>query len=439
MKRLTIFLGIAAILLVSGCNEPFDVDDKEAEEKIVEAFKIPVEGEVTEPQENDAYPYISLTKAQQGVSDKANAFGIEMFKDLVKENKTNKNVVFSPLSLSMALALTSSGAQGQTLAEMAKALGFEGLSSADIGSYYKQILSSMVSADKKTAISSANAVWTSYDLKQGFVDEVEALYDAKIENLDFSGSPDKAMKTINDWAKEKTNGLIPQFLKEPLAKDVVMLLTNALYFNGKWSCGPYSQTDSEFKGIAENKAVKTKFFLGQQQILSYFGADASVIKLPYGNGSFSMVFVLPAEGLDFKAFVSQLPADRWAQWMSHMTYHYVQFDIPEYKTSSRFDDMKSALMARGMVIPFTGAAEFGRMTSRQLFISNVFQEAVIEVSGIGTEAAAVTGVEMKDGCAGPDDNPEPISFIADRPFLYAVVENSHNTLLFLGQHVTADK
>lgn len=448
MKRFSLFLLVAA-LMICGCNgiENGNGDDPvngEVQRTGVNPFTEPVEGNVTLPQGNDAYPNIQLTKAEQGVSTQEKNFGIEMFKDIVKDKNYAQNVVFSPFSLSLALSLTASGACGETLSEMTAALGFKGFTSQEVGSYYDKLLKAISSVDSNTLLESANAVWSQYDLRKEYVTEASQYYDAKVERTDFSGDPTGSQKKINAWAKEKTHGMIEKILEQP-DSDLRVALTNALYFKAKWSYGPYYSTSAEpftdiDSTVSSCRFFKVENFASIRNLPSYFGKDASVIKIPYGNSSFSMVFALPGEGVDYRDFVSYLTAERWEQWLSHMSSDKVYFKIPVFEDACDMKNLVPALQARGMNRPFSPlAADFSKMCDKQLYINMVIQKAKVKVDNEGTEAAAVTLIGMKDGSAGPGEEPVIRYFIADRPFIYAIVENSHNTLLFLGQHVVASK
>lgn len=433
MKHYIVLFCLSAVLFCCGCDNGNDpVNNGE------DPFKTDVEGDITLPQGNDAFPYIVLTKSEQGVSTGANAFGIDMFKDVVKDSGPKKNAVFSPFSLSLALSLTASGAQGNTLSEMAEVLGFKGYTSEEIGSYYNKLVTALATADKGTVISSANAVWTAADLKKDYVNEVTKYYDARIEKMDFAKDPAGCTRKINDWTREKTNGLIEKIFDGTLQPDIRTVLTNALYFNGKWSSGPMETRKRDFNGI-DGTVKQCDFFYNTQSLNSYFGQDASVIKIPYGNAAFSMVFVLPEENTDFTDFVSYITAERWEKWLSHLSTNEVFFNIPAFKDQGDFKQLRDILEKRGMKKAFTGSADFSKMSNETLYISDVLQKATIDVNNTGTEAAAVTAIMMKDSSIGVGGEMEIKPFIADRPFLYAIVENSHNTLLFIGQHVTVSK
>lgn len=380
--------------------------------------------------DNDTYVPVTLTRAQEEVAASEVDFGIDLFSSIASQEKGN--VMISPFSASLCLSLIASGADGQTYAQMASAMGFEGFSSEQIGSYYRTMTDALLKADSSTKIAVANAVWAAKDLKirSEYVSEVKEYYNAKVDNLDFGKS--SAVNTINKWASDNTNGMIKKVLDQtdPMIR---MVLANALYFKGTWTGGPYDKGDMQFRNI-DGVTSSVKSFTGHKSIQSYFGKDASVISLPYGNGAFNMIVVLPAEGADFNAFVNGLTAEKWTFWRQSLGDCEVEFRIPTFKSEYRMaDNFKAALQAMGMVLPFTGDADFSRMCSQEsLYISDIIQKTAIDVNEKGTEAAAVTIGIMKTTSAGPMDTKY---FIADRPFVYAIVEKTCPSLLFIGTHV----
>ena len=379
---------------------------------------------------NDEYVPVVLTRAQEEVAAKELDFGIDLFSDIASQE--SGNVMISPFSASLCLSLIASGAEGDTYAQMASALGFEGFTSEQIGSYYSTMVDALLKADKGTKLAVANAVWAAegLDIRSEYVSEVKQYYKAKVDNLDFSKS--SSVKTINKWCSDNTNGMIKKILDDvdPMIR---VVLANALYFKGTWQGGPFDDSNMEFRSISGSTA-SVKSFSGTKSVQSYFGKDVSVISLPYGNGAFNMIIVLPAEGTDFNAFVKSLSADKWNSWRNSLSSARVEFRIPTFKSEYRMaDNFKAALGRLGMVLPFSAAADFSRMCSAEsLYVSDIIQKTAIDVNAKGTEAAAVTIGMMKCTSAGPEDLQY---FIADRPFVYAIVEQSCPGLLFIGTHV----
>lgn len=366
---------------------------------------------------------IVLTKAESGVKDCANAFGFDVYRKIYSD----KDMFYSPLSLSLALAMTSNGAGGTTQECMRKTLGFGEYSEAEMNSYFRKMTASLSSIDEKTVFEAANAIWADKGiaLKDGFVKDCTDWYQATVKSSSFAEK--STVSDINAWCSEKTHGKINAILDE-LSPDMKMVLLNALYFKGKWAFKFSDDSKFDFKSLAGKSSSVTclsdegSFPYAEDK---YFQA----VELQYGNGAFGMVVLLPKEGIAFKDAVASLNAESWSALTSSMYSSEVLVKIPQFKMETMYD-LGDVLCSLGMGEAFSGAADFSKMTSTPLCIGFVKQKAFVDVNKEGTEAAAVTVVGMKVTSVGPVFHK---TFIADRPFLFAIRERSTGSILFMGQ------
>jgi serpin B len=218
--------------------------------------------------------------------------------------------------------------------------------------------------------------------------------------------------------------------------DVMMYLINALYFKGEWSNehGFVASATSDapfYKAPGQQISVK---MMSQNNKLSYYSDDyVATTVLPYGNGAFSMVFILPHENVTFETMLEQLEKpDCWSNYINPYSISDVDLYIPKFKIEYE-KTLNTALIKLGMGIAFSDFADFSDISDIALRISIVKQKATIEVNEEGSEAAAVTVIEMVTESAGPPPVPQKVVFRADRPFLFAIKENSTGTVLFMGK------
>ncbi len=244
-----------------------------------------------------------------------------------------------------------------------------------------------------------------------------------MQELDF-GHP-SAPKTINDWVSRSTRGKIDRIV-DGIPGNVVAYLINALYFKGDWTHqfdrrqtreAPFYRLDGTHK-IVPMMSQRREF-----PVLHAAGFQA--VNLPYGNGRFSMVLVLPNEGSSLQAFYQNLTTARWAEWMSAFQTRDVMVALPRFSIEWE-KSLKEVLEAMGMEIAFDGGrADFSAMSPRKPWIGDVVQKTILEVNEEGTVAAAVTKVVMVESA------PPELRF--DRPFFLAIQDNATGTLLFVGQ------
>lgn len=159
-----------------------------------------------------------------------------------------------------------------------------------------------------------------------------------------------------------------------------------------------------------------------------------MVSLPYGNGAFQMSVILPPEDMPFAEAVGSMDDRRWNVLNNGLTTCNVNLKMPEFKFEYS-SDMGEVLKALGMTDAFSGSADFSGISDAPLCIGSVIQKAFIEVNTKGTEAAAVTVVTMMLSAAEPLQEPKNVDFIADRPFLFVISEQSTGTILFIGQKV----
>lgn len=385
-----------------------------------------------EPRPNDGpdkeFTPIVLTKAEQGINDGANEFGLRLFRSLY-----NKDQVFiSPLSISLALSMTAYGARGVTEQEMIATLGFGDATRDQVGEYYGKMVPALLNADNRTTLEIANSIWVKnfIGLRQDFSNGVKNYFGADIFSKDFSSK--NLIAEINAWCSDKTHGLIKN-AADNLDPDTVMALVNALYFNGKWSVEFGKATNGKFKAL-NSSSVSSKMMSKTDNYRYAAAGGYQMVSVPYGNGSFVMDIILPdSEGSDaFEKAVKGLTWDVYSNLVGIGHSTEVCITMPVFKME--YDvELQDILAAIGMPSAFTGFADFSGITDdASLCIGQVIHKTLVDVDEKGTVAAAVTVVGMKLESAAP---PQTIYFTADRPFIFAIRETSTNALLFVGQKV----
>jgi serpin B len=276
----------------------------------------------------------------------------------------------------------------------------------------------------------ANSIWIreGFEALQAFLDVNKTFFDAVVEVLDFSDPG--AADIINAWVKEKTHQKIEEIVEKPIDAMTVMFLINAIYFKGTWTYefDPDETAAEVFHAPGGDQTVQ---MMSMNVTVPYMQTeDFQAVNLPYGDELFSMVILLPKPGKDIDALVAALSDEDWANWLGAFAEQEGDIYLPrfelEYETS-----LNEVLMALGMEVAFTGAADFtGIHPAGGLFISNVKHKTYVKVNEEGTEAAAVTSVEI-----GYTSAPEGFVLRVDRPFLFVIHDAHSKALLFVGKIV----
>ncbi|MCG6186055.1 serpin family protein [Maribellus maritimus] len=377
---------------------------------------------------NDEIDEIKLTEKTAQLLEAENNFGFELFQNIYAFETQSDNIMVSPLSVSLALAMTYNGANGETKTAMEKTLKVYGLTSEAINTSYQTLIDGLKSLDKKVLLEIANAIYyrEGFDVEQDFISTNKEYYNADVEAQDFS-SP-SALETINGWVAEKTHDKIDKILDE-ISPEQAMFLINAIYFKGMWASEFDKDKTTKDPFYLDNGSTIQTDFMNQTQTVEMASNNLfSAIQLPYGKGKYNMLVFLPETDKTLQDIVDKLDKDNWETWMqSFAETEDVIISLPKfkYKYEIKLNDVLSEM---GMGVAFTDAADFTGMNKNgQLKIDFVKHKTFIEVNEEGTEAAAVTSVGIET-----TSMPLYVEFNANRPFFYAITEKDTKAILFMG-------
>jgi serpin B len=355
-----------------------------------------------------------------------NAFALNIYRKIAA---TEGNLLFSPYSLSSALAMTSAGARENTAKELKDTLQFQ-LDQDQLPSVFKELNKTITTQARKTGqkVLIANGLClTSGDVSKEFKDILLDKYEAKL----FSGRLDE----INEWVKIKTEGKIDKIL-EKIAPDSVCVLINAIYFKGTWKLQfKKSQTHQAPFNLSPKKTINIPLMYqrGMHKLMTKETFQAVV--LPYTGDGLSMIVLLPTKVGNLQLLEKQLTADALAEWVTEIDKQPVQeidLFLPKFKLSAGYD-MISPCKELGITDAFDKAkADFSGMAwnKENLWIAQIKHKTFIDVNEVGTEAFAATVIEVQT-----ESIPSYPVFRADHPFIFIIRDNVTGALLFIGRVV----
>jgi serine protease inhibitor len=381
-----------------------------------------------DPLPGDPVP-IELTLKQKEIVDSANKFAFDIFKPIVGETKGSENMMISPFSISSALSMVLNGAAGETFEAVRHTLRYDDKTLEEINQAYLKLLEEMIPVDKRVTVEVANSVWAEKRLtiKQSYVDALEHWYLAEARNIDVSDP--HAVDIVNGWIEDKTHDRIQDML-DYLSPDLAMLLINAIYFNGKWRY-QFEKDDTHDRPfyVTPESPVEVPMMYQEENFAVTRTGNSTLVELPYGQGNYSMVVMLPDEGISLAEAAATLNPENWSAWMSYrsMGASKVQLSLPRFEYEYK-RELKDDLTAMGMGIAFSGSADFSNITDQGIFISRVLHQTFIKTDEEGTEAAAATVVEFEF-----TSMPSTTVVNVNRPFLYFIRETTTGTIVFMGQ------
>ena len=414
MKHKGMLAAVAALLFVSVACEKVDSPQL-----------------VDDGPEGNPYKSLNLTTKSAEYARQGNTFAFEFIDRINTAEK--KDYIISPLSMQFLLGMLLDGAQGQTADEICKVLGYGAGETDAVNEYCQSMLEQLPTLDKRTKMSIANAIFVNnqYPILRGYKNSVEKYYQAEVSNLDFTKA--SALKTINNWCSRKTEGMIPEVLKE-VNPYMLAYLLNALYFKSRWQVVfPKDNTGNESFTTGNGSVKQVPMMKNTAHFLYQETDEFRAVRLPYGNYAFCMTVFLPQEGKTLSDVTKALKTIDFQSFYRSMVECNVDLWLPKFETKYGIE-LKDILSAMGMPSAFDpDKANFISMSDYALCLSFVIQDAAIKVEEEGTEAAAVSVAGMRAAGAylHPLDN---IIFHADRPFLYLITETSTQTVLFAGRY-----
>lgn len=406
MKKISLLLLIAILLGLTGCKgtepEPLKPDSRALSAEVRELDK-------------------SFRSSQI-------KFGVELLQSAAKTD-TGKNVLVSPLSAMLALAMTANGADADTRTEMEALLG-DGLTIEELNEYLYSYVKQLPSS-KKGRLELANSIWfrdeKGLSIEDDFLRTNETYYDAEIFKSAFDN---QTLNDINGWIEKKTDGMIDKVL-DKIPEEAIMYLINALVFDGEW--------EEIYKTSQVHEANFTSFENKTQSVDMMYSEVSKYLEMkhatgflkPYKGSDYYFAALLPEEAMSIEEFVAGLSPEELFDALQHPEETSVDTAIPKFEYD--YDILlNDSLKELGIPTAFDpGKADFGRLghsSKGNIFIGNVLQKTFISVDEKGTKAGAVTVVEMK--CEGAMIETHQVYL--DRPFVYMIVDGETRLPVFMG-------
>jgi len=384
-----------------------------------------------QPADNNPPNLAPLSNQQIEIVNASNQFSFEIIKKIDAEE--SDNFFISPLSISYALGMVYNGAEGETKQGIKQALDFGDLSDEAINLSYKSLRDQILSMDNKVELGLANSIWykNTFSINQDFSDKMLQYYDAKVEGLDFDA--EESVDIINGWIEDKTNDKIKDMLNS-IPPEAAMYLINAIYFNAEWTFQfDKSATKMEDFLLEDGSNEQVEMMYSEGTTVNFSSnQDMNLIDIPYGNQQFQMSILLPNEGNTVDEIWQSTTPGTIAQLDAESDTATVELYFPKFEMQYK-KNLDNILKSMGMEKAFTETAEFPKLLENdlQLFISRVLHQSYLKVDEKGTEAAAVTVVEISPTSIGG----QPKVIKIDRPFAFMIREKHTGSILFAGKMI----
>jgi serpin B len=383
--------------------------------------------------------FFSRHKEKENVPRQINTFSFSLYREI---KELEGSLFLSPFSISACLAMAYGGARGKTATQMGDVFGFpldQNYLLEALGNLLKNL--SDATEERAHQLSVANAMWgqKGYYFSPKYVELLAVKVGSEVNEVDFEKQPEAACQVINQWVQENTKNkitdIVQPYLLDPLTR---LMLTNAVYFKGKWEL-PFDEDLTDlfpFKmraGTSETTEVDVAMMKQNRWLMYMENDDLQALELPYEGGELSMMLLLPQEIDGLSDFEASLTHKNLSSWISMLQYVEVEVTLPKFRLTWG-GSVGGLLQSMGMKDAFDQeTADFSGMADEKgFFLSEILHKAFVDVNEEGTEAAAVTGVAV--GLAEPDlDVPPPKIFRADHPFFFLIRHIASGTILFMGR------
>lgn len=364
------------------------------------------------------------TPVNPAIATADNAFGLNLFQTLFAG--ATGNVAISPINVAMALQILYNGAAGSTQQAMAQTLQLGSLSTQDLNHANAALQASLLNPDPEVEVIVANSLWmhlAENPVLASFTQADQTYYGAMVGDL--SGAPGN----VNAWAAAQTNGLITDILPAANYSAVIAVLANTIYFKGQWTTAfdPGQTVSAEFT-LGDGTQV-TSQMMHQSGSYAYLqGANFQAVSLPYGQGRFSMLIMLPNSGVSLGSFAAGITPEAVSGWVGQSQMTQGNIALPKF-TATYSASLPPALSSLGMGIALCSSnmADFSALAP-SVCVSDVEHKTVVEVDETGTVAAAGTTITV-----GPTAITAPLfTMTMDHPFFYAIRDDLTGELLFVG-------
>ena len=421
MKKnyLVILLGIA----LASCGDNFTT----ANEPVID-------DENKEIEEEEIYRHdIELSDIESNIVDAQSEFACNFFKASLSMNK-GENFVISPLSAYMDLSMVANGASGKTASELTSVLMGKNSTIEEVNAFNKRLATELMAMDNRAKLKLSNSIWYSNDfqINPAFLSVNKEYYDALSTSLDFTKS--ESFDLMDKWVDDATNGLIKRF---PTRASFQFTIANALYFNGKWAY-PFDPDDTkDDRFINSDGSISTVKMMEKIGFEYYEPTQENgkfvIVQIPYGNWSytFNVAFSISDSDVSLDGIENVIIPENIKK-ISYSRIYGSTIKLPRFEVST-LGDITKAMSELGLKELFSDKPDLTGISNSKIGQLSILQESIIKVDESGAEAGSVTSMIPTTGLLDGSEPGMPKSFIVNSPFVFWIMEQSTQSIVFIGK------
>ncbi len=370
-------------------------------------------------------------------------FGFDLLR-MAGTLQPGQNIVLSPYSVASAVTMVYAGAEGDTAGEIADTLHVPDAPQSllrSAGDLYDSLTrdtrdeaNALPDATDPFTLRIANGIWvdTAYRVQDAFLTRLSDTFRVELSSLDFAGNPEVSRRAINEWIEDQTEGRIAELLGQgsitPLTR---LVLANAVYFLASWQHPfPEGATQPGVFRTADGRERDVPFMRLEARLPVSRVDETVAVELAYAGSDVSFIALMPRDSSTWTSWQEALDHTLFDRVLESLAATQAAVAMPRFsaETSLSLPDIMRQLGMRD-AFDQNRADLSGISGSRDLYVTDLIHQSVIEVDEAGTEAAAATAAVIAERSLPP----EPIQIRFDRPFAYVVYDHNTGSILFAGR------
>lgn len=385
------------------------------------------DGELEKITPND-FAFLDIEESTRAAGEKLNNFYIDFTTDAVKyvdssNDIESKNVIVSPVSVSILLAMLANGVEEDMAQQIIDYLGCQDKES--LNRFISVILNELPKVDNQARINFNNAIWVDNQLKinSDYYEILQTIFSSDINYADISNNTENVLKAINSWSYKNTDGLIPTIL-DYLNNDTFAVLLNSIYFKAPWKINIFDSKNtitSKFNGlkkVSDVKMMNSDFDMRSYSCTENFEA----LDLVFGNSAFNMLIVLPRESLSTEEANALFTAEEFSRLYAQGTYLPAKVRLPKFKLQCKLDLNK--ILQQTPIAQITETNKLEMFDSKKEGVLEFNQATSLEIDEKGAVVATTTSATATTGAP---IFPTIVDFNVNRPFYFFIIETSTRT------------
>ncbi|MBR6808127.1 MAG: serpin family protein [Clostridia bacterium] len=437
LLSLVLLLGTSSLLF--GCEEKETVDthvqtslknteEKEDTDKNEESKNISSEEKENCEAENNSGDVNASHISVRNITESDKAYYYNFSADLFRKSQNASNTCVSPLSVYIALAMLTNGAEGNSLVQLEEALGMTG---AELNTFIHSYMNTLEDSEA-AKLKIANSIWFSdkndFQVNESFLKTTSEYFNSDIFSASFD---DTTLYDINKWVEDKTDGMIKDILNE-ISPYSVMFLINALTFDAEWEDKYFEgSTTEDIFNISDCEGEVCEFLEGSEGLYLEDENTTGFVKY-YKGRNYAFVALLPDESISINEYIDSLSGEKIMNLLATMQNTNVNTRMPKFKKEFECD-LAETLKTMGITDVFdtelADLSSLGTSPMGNIFVSRAIHKTFIEVDEGGTKAGAATILDLVCGSSPPQKTK---SVNLDRPFVYMIIDCENNMPLFIG-------